>query len=71
MSKIETRYCDLCAHCTYDVVPIEGTDYSKDIMICTKGHKPRFYQPKDPMSSDYGYKRKCEDYKEGYPPCTF
>lgn len=37
---------------------------------CTKGHSPKFYEPKghnyqDPSS--WGWKRKCSDYKEGKP----
>ena len=29
-------------------------------MVCAKGHKPRFYMPKDGNPySDYGWKRRC------------
>lgn len=33
---------------------------------CSRGHKPRHYQPKDHQSvilGNYGYKRKCADYQ--------
>lgn len=56
MSKeMKTRHCDECKHQKVLFV---------DEMKCTKGHKPRFYQSRQPMSTDWGYKRKCEDFAQ-------
>lgn len=37
-----------------------------EILTCAKGHKPRFYQPKDPYPhwADWGWKRCCSEYQE-------
>lgn len=32
--------------------------------VCRKQHYPRFYKPKHPRDMDWGWKRKCEDFKE-------
>lgn len=43
-------------------------DFSEEKLICTKGHKPRFYLPKGTYpryENDWGYKRRCNDYKHG------
>ncbi len=48
------RHCDGCTHCY--MVQILG-------MTCEKGHKPRFYMPKHPNCNEWGWKRKCSDYK--------
>ena len=29
---------------------------------CFMGHKPRFYQPRDPLHTDWGWKRRCDDF---------
>ncbi len=57
---MKTRHCDECTHC--DMRPIGG-------MTCEKGHKPRFYMPRDkyPYCNNWGWKRKCADYDEGTP----
>ena len=31
--------------------------------LCQNGHRPRFYLPRNPLDQDYGWKRKCPDYK--------
>lgn len=31
--------------------------------VCRKQHYPRFYQPKHTRDSDWGWKRKCEDFE--------
>ena len=53
----QTRYCDCCSYA--------NITYTTEL-CCTKGHKPRFYKPKSEgyMNHDWGWKRKCEDYKE-------
>ena len=40
-------------------------EYSEKLE-CLKGHRPRFYKPKNPKlywAEDYGWKRICSDYK--------
>lgn len=57
---MKTRHCDECRF----------ADFSGELMVCTKGHKPRFYMPKGEyphFENDCGCKRKCEDYESGQP----
>lgn len=58
MPKIETRFCDECAHA--------GEDAYGDF-LCSKGHKPRFYKPRTGkdgyLEFDWGYKRRCLDFE--------
>jgi hypothetical protein len=45
-------------------------DHTGERLICTVGHKPRFYLPTgNPhwSSDDWGWKRKCQDFKAGTP----
>lgn len=37
------------------------------LQICSKGHKPRFYMPRDELDLDWGWKRKCTDFQERVP----
>ena len=52
MSK-KVKQCDECQHFAYYDGP-----------LCAKGHKPRFYLPTRVMAQGWGYKRRCEDFKE-------
>lgn len=54
MMKAKTQFCDLCKRHYY-----EG-----DVLRCREGHKPRFYMPKRPYDTDWGWKRVCEDYED-------
>lgn len=56
----KASWCDYCVHHS-----LHG-EYS-EILKCSKGHKPRFYPPKGQYphwSNHFGWKRRCEDYKE-------
>jgi hypothetical protein len=57
---VVTRNCDQCAHATH------WSDNSGRVHLqCLKGHRPRFYTPlKGNPYSNYGWKRRCEDYEE-------
>ena len=47
-------------------VAIFGTRGPSDFrwwFSCAKHHRPRFYKPRDPITSDWGWKRRCEDYE--------
>jgi len=48
--------CDECKHFSYD----DGPNASG----CEENHKLRWYAHKDdnPYNTDYGYKRRCDDY---------
>lgn len=51
------RHCDECKHWQKDGRQVLTS------MVCTKGHKPRFYVPRsDPRDTDWGWKRKCADF---------
>ena len=49
-----------CEDCKYrEWIGVDG-------LLCNKGHKPRFYQPTgNPYFSDWGWKRRCDDFKLG------
>jgi hypothetical protein len=36
-------------------------------MDCRKGHKPRFYLPKEDFSEDCGWKRRCNEFRPHEP----
>lgn len=55
---MQTRNCEECKH---------SQSYLPEEMRCLKGHKPRFYTPKDisdAMRGNWGWKGKCEDFEE-------
>lgn len=56
---MKTKHCEECRffHHPSEIRPRAG---------CQKGHKPRFYAPKNiskAQRGDYGWKRKCEDFE--------
>lgn len=54
---MKAKNCDDCEHYTWSFVSEAK---------CKLGHKLRFYKPKtlsDAHSGNFGYKRKCEDFK--------
>ena len=45
--------CEACAH----------HDWAKDRLVCTIGHRPRFYLPRhDDPYGFVGWKRRCDDF---------
>lgn len=54
MKPIKTRHCD---ECRFHKVVI-GNE-----LACEYDHKPRWYSPKSPMDQNYGWKRKCAEYR--------
>ena len=54
----KANWCLECQHHSFH------GEYS-EILKCAKGHRPKFYKPKDPWGLDgFGWKRVCSDYKE-------
>lgn len=56
---MKAKHCEECwfFHQPSEIRPRAG---------CQKGHKPRFYAPKNiskAQRGDYGWKRKCEDFE--------
>lgn len=51
-------HCDDCAH--WDR---ESDTYTAD--DCKMGHRPRFFVPRGPLDSEYGFKRRCDDFERG------
>lgn len=50
----------------YDSDLFNVLGFYKSELVCSKDHKPKFYQPKDETAlvhGDYGYKKKCNDFK--------
>ena len=66
MKKIETRFCDECAHADYGFIAYPKIEGGTPF-VCLKGHKPRFYKPRNLengyLAFDWGYKRRCEDFE--------
>ena len=56
---MKAKHCDECKHFA-PYRPIGSTEK----VVCWRGHRPRFYTPKGAGDTDYGYKRKCDDYKK-------
>jgi len=46
---------------------IEFTNDDKGLLVCSIGHKPRFYAPKSSNQyfENFGWKRKCTDFEIG------
>lgn len=61
-----TRNCDMCAWGRWGTELLLNPEpfAVKYRFTCDKGHRPRYYQPKGPMDENYGYKRRCDDYRE-------
>lgn len=59
---MKAKYCDECRHFNDEDVP--------GAAVCWKGNKPRWYAPKSDSAhaTDYGYKRKCDDYEQAKEP---
>lgn len=60
---MKAKHCDFCQH--HDYARIK----KQERLICKKGHKPRFYMPKDDFDAqwgdDWGWKRRCNDFEIG------
>lgn len=54
-NQMITRHCDECAHHR----AVIGNE-----LACELDHKPRWYSPKGPLDLNYGWKRRCADFKE-------
>ena len=50
---MKTRHCEECKFFHTDRFDTK----------CLKLHTLRFYKPKHPRDSDWGWKRKCEDFE--------
>lgn len=53
--------CEECKHSQL-VTRWHGVKQLDDLQ-CNKGHKPRFYHPKSPIDTNWGYRRICEDFE--------
>ena len=53
-----TRHCDECEHFDRRIPALDSG------LVCLLGHKPRFYQPYKIEDHRWGWKRRCEDFKE-------
>jgi hypothetical protein len=56
---MKTQQCDECRH--FGEFWLRGNGYTNP---CTQGHHPRFYRPKNPMDTTWGWKKKCKDFEE-------
>lgn len=56
MKPAKTRHCEDCRFRKWS---------GSSALICLKGHRPKFFMPKSPMDTDWGWKKKCGDYRLG------
>lgn len=49
-------HCEECEHCVLQLL-------TEMKMVCEAGHKPRFYLPRKPDDTEYGWKRVCDDFE--------
>lgn len=62
---MKAKQCDECEHMKVDEARMVLPNvWVADVIQCAKNHKPRFYMPKSYLDFDYGWKRRCEDFKE-------
>jgi len=57
--KAIVRHCEDCQHREWVKV--------SNGLRCRKGHKPRFYKPRNgnPYDAEWGWKRRCADFVMG------
>ena len=55
--RVDEQHCDTCRWWQGSVVYMPEHE-------CSRGHRPNFYLPKSPDDTTYGYKRRCEDWRE-------
>lgn len=58
--KLITRNCDECVH--WHATTINDELISKVQIECDKAHEPRYFKPRRPLDTNYGWKRKCADF---------
>ena len=58
MKKTTRPQTRQCADCT-----LGNWDASIGAFDCTVGHKPRFYKPRHSNDTEWGWKRKCKDFR--------
>lgn len=56
---MKTRHCDECSNFK-NTLDHEGSDF---LTWCSVGHRPRFYNPRSYNDENFGWKRKCGDFK--------
>lgn len=58
--KTKIRHCDECKH--WHAYEIKNGWLAKGQVECEKAHELRYFKPRGPMDTDYGWKRKCADF---------
>ncbi len=58
---MKIKYCMECQHRFFK------TNSEESLLKCGKGHKPKFYLPKNgnPYFTNWGWKRNCSDFETG------
>lgn len=60
---MNAKHCDTCQHKTVEEAILTGGQWKTCVLTCAIGHKPRFFKPRYIHDYEWGWKRKCEDYK--------
>jgi hypothetical protein len=66
--KTKTRNCDECRH--WHAHEIKNGWLAKVQVECDKAHTLRYFKPRGPMDTAYGWKRKCADFAPSNAMCT-
>lgn len=61
---MKAKHCDECQHMKVEEARQVVPDlWVTDVIRCAKGHSPRFYMPRNYSDTDYGWKRRCDDFR--------
>ena len=62
-SEARAKHCDTCHNKVVEEAILTGGQWKTRVLTCALGHKPRFFKPRYINDYEWGWKRKCEDYK--------
>ena len=62
--KMKAKHCDTCHNKVVEEAILTGGQWKTRVLTCALGHKPRFFKPRYIHDYEWGWKRKCEDYKQ-------
>lgn len=60
---MKAKHCDTCQNKVVEEAILTGGQWKTCVLACAIGHKPRFFTPRYIHDYEWGWKRKCTDYK--------
>ena len=61
---MKAEHCDTCHNKVVEETILTNKQWKTYILTCALGHKPRFFKPRYILDYEWGWKRKCSDYKQ-------